>query len=166
MRGRGNSFGLRVIDASQEAGASSTTICSYRTARFGRSSAASSTIRPGPEPSQAPSPRSQPTQLYLGLVIFYFFGSTSRTPTPNAERQARCRLLAHGVGWLDGGSRQPSVSIGVQIARRITARDPIGRSNQGKSGYAMLLTQALWSCDGDVGRSCAPRLPGTGRGAT
>ena len=64
---------------------------------------------------------------------------------------------ARGMMWKDVSRTATLGSKSIKSARAA----PLARPIRGRSGYALLLTEAVWPCDGYVRRPCAPRLAGT-----
>jgi DNA-binding CsgD family transcriptional regulator len=67
------------------------------------------------------------------------------------------RAHARGMMWKDVSRTATLGSKSIKSARAA----PLARPIRGRSGYALLLTEAVWPCDGYVRRPCAPRLAGT-----
>ncbi len=95
-----------------------------------------------------------------------------RPPATSAIRRqlspaaARWRLAASAGGY---NVRMDMQSLVAPIRRPLFRAEsiksaraaPLARPIRGRSGYALLLTEAVWPCDGYVRRPCAPRLAGT-----
>src|SRR5438132_6296613 len=76
-----------------------------------------------------------------------------------SEKATACLTAAHarGMMWKDVSRTATLGSKSIKSARAA----PLARPIRGRSGYALLLTEAVWPCDGYVRRPCAPRLAGT-----
>src|SRR5258708_22560128 len=67
------------------------------------------------------------------------------------------RAHARGMMWKDVSRTATLGSKSIKSARAA----PLARPIRGRSGYALLLTEAVLPCDGYVRRPCAPRPAGT-----